>query len=98
MGYGQPVEIAAKAVAAAGFDACFTGWHEGAPVEAWANTIAREGLIYQSIHSPFQQVDKLWEEGEAGEAVIDMLIACARATGAQGRRAGNGCSPDYRYG
>ncbi|MBQ8398248.1 MAG: sugar phosphate isomerase/epimerase [Clostridia bacterium] len=76
MGYGQPVEVAAKAVAAAGFDACFTGWGEGCDVEGWANTIAREGLIYQSIHSPFTKVHKMWEEGDEGEAVTDMLIAC----------------------
>ena len=76
MGYGQPNERVVKAVAAAGFDACFTGWVEGGDVEGWANGIARAGLIYQSIHAPFGKVDKMWEEGDEGDAVTDMLIAC----------------------
>ncbi|MBQ3126937.1 MAG: sugar phosphate isomerase/epimerase [Clostridia bacterium] len=76
LGYGMPNEDEVKAIKAVGFDACFTGWGEGCDVEGWANGIARAGLIYQSIHSPFGKVHKMWEEGDEGEAVTDMLIAC----------------------
>lgn len=75
-GHGKPIEEAVPVIAAAGFDAVFTGWSEGCPLEDWANLIARNGLIYQSIHSPFNKVDRLWVEGEEGEAYTDMLIKC----------------------
>ncbi len=77
-GVGYPIteKESFRMIAEAGFDACFTGWKEGSPVEEWAEEIAKNGLIYQSIHSPFGKVYTLWEEGEEGEAFTDELIRC----------------------
>lgn len=61
----------------AGFDAFFTGWNP-LRTDAWANDAAKKGLIYQSIHSPFTKVHKMWKEGEEGVAVTNELIECAR--------------------
>ena len=41
LGYSASYEDQVKAIAGAGFDACFTGWSEGCDVEKWANGIAR---------------------------------------------------------
>ena len=76
----EPDEKLISYIRSVGFDACFTGWSEEAPVmDARADAIAREGLIYQSIHAPFHKVSRLWEdEGEEGEAYLSMLLACLR--------------------
>ena len=63
-----------------GWDAFFTVWDHDR-VEEWANTAARNGLIYQSIHSPFShkhKVSYLWQNCEEGDFVADQLIECVR--------------------
>lgn len=66
-----------KMIRGVGFDAFFTGWNPER-TDVWANAAAREGMIYQSIHSPFTKVHKMWKEGEEGVAVTNQLIECAR--------------------
>ena len=79
VGYDEPYERLFSYIRQAGFDACFTPWNEDSPVEAWAKAIAKEGLIYQSIHAPFHKVSCLWEdEGDEGEAYLAMLLRCLR--------------------
>ena len=79
VGYDEPYERLFSYIRQAGFDACFTPWNEDSPVEAWAEAIAKEGLIYQSIHAPFHKVSCLWEdEGEAGDAYLAMLLSCLK--------------------
>ena len=62
----------------AGFGAFFTGWnHDRLPL--WTEEAAKRGLIYQSIHSPFSgdwKVSHMWNGGEEGKRVTDMLISC----------------------
>ena len=60
-----------------GWEAFFTGWDPNR-TEAWANTAARNGLIYTSIHAPVTHVRYLWDEGEPGEQVTSELIECVR--------------------
>ena len=67
-----------------GFEAFFTGWSHGAPVEEWAQVGKECGLIYQSIHAPFDKAADIWKEDEAkGTAAVrelcDCLDACHRA-------------------
>ena len=68
-------------IARVGFDGFFTLW-EHPHVEQWANAAARLGLFYQSIHAPYLEAGKLWQEGERGEQLtaelIDCLQDCAR--------------------
>ncbi len=76
-GFPGTVEEHIPILSSVGYDACFTGWnHES--METWANLIAQNGLIYQSVHAPFNRVHKLWEAGEEGERYTDMLIDCIR--------------------
>lgn len=65
-----------RALASGGFDACFVDWERNVPIEECAEQIAKEGLIFQSIHGPFRQVEALWEEGEDGERYVDEMIEC----------------------
>ena len=65
-------------IAQIGWEAFFTGWDRN-NLERWANEAARNGLIYQSIHSPFggqHKVSYMWQDREEGKFVTDQLIAC----------------------
>jgi len=64
-------------VAEAGFDACFWTGINGAPQDSTikaANSIRGHGLIFQSIHAPFNKVEKMWDESEEGEAFTQEMI------------------------
>lgn len=77
-GFDISNEKAITMVRSAGFDGCFTGWNENGDIYKWAEAIAKEGLMYQSVHSPFNKVNTLWEKGRSGEAYTDMLIRCLK--------------------
>ena len=67
-------------IAQAGWEAIFTGW-DRSNLERWANEAARNGLIYQSIHSPFggdYKVSYMWQNGEEGKLVANHLIECVK--------------------
>ena len=67
-------------IAQIGWEAFFTGW-DRKNVERWANEAARNGLIYQSIHSPFSheyKVSYMWQDREEGKFVTDQLIECVK--------------------
>ena len=75
-GFGESFREGVLATARAGFDACFTGWSDGTDVAGRASLIRENGMVYQSIHAPFNKSDALWEEGDAGDAFADQLIRC----------------------
>lgn len=79
-GWGESFESSVSYLRQAGFDACFTLWEPDlAVMDLRANTVAKEGLIYQSLHAPFHKVSCLWEdEGEAGDAYLAQLLSCLR--------------------
>lgn len=76
-------EACLDALKAAGFDGVFTGWTPGDMVRR-GEIIRSKGLIFQSVHAPFKNAHKPWEEGEDGEAEIDSLIECIRECSAAG--------------
>jgi sugar phosphate isomerase/epimerase len=68
----------------AGWDGIFTDWSETVGLAEYARIAKENGLIYQSVHAPFDKVDKIWEQGEEGDAVKERLIRCVRETAAVG--------------
>lgn len=76
LGLGLSTEEMIPALAAAGFDGVFTGWNPGDTIKEWAKLIRECGMKYQSVHSPFKKVDKIWVEGAAGDDAVDELIRC----------------------
>ena len=75
MGFPESALEQIKIAKSVGYDACFTGWNHDR-MEEWANAMAKEGLIYQSVHAPFDKAHKMWEAGVAGNDYTDMLIRC----------------------
>ncbi len=78
VGGGLSVSDNLRMIADIGWDGFFVDWY--APMtEEWANVAAKEGLFFQSIHSPFSgdyKVSRMWREGEEGVRVTNGLIAC----------------------
>ncbi len=80
LGFNVPFERTVKAIKDAGFDGCFTGCApDGSDIAEKAKIIAENGLVYQSVHSPFGNVYKIWEDVGDGEKEIDLLIKCVNA-------------------
>ncbi len=73
-----PLAERIKLIADAGFDAVFTGWSKPGSLQAPAKLIKEAGLIYQSVHAPFKNVDLLWQDGPDGDAVQAQLADCLR--------------------
>lgn len=61
-----------------GWDGVFTGWDENNGNGKLAELINSKGLLYQSIHAPFNKIDKIWEEGELGDWAMDRMIRCIK--------------------
>ena len=62
----------------AGWDGVFFTWTGTQDDHLLAAAIGREGLALQSVHAPYDRVDRLWESDEEGEAEVLRLIACIR--------------------
>lgn len=65
-------------IARVGWDGVFTGWNEENGNGALAEYIASKGLVYQSIHAPFNKIDTMWEDDELGEWSMDRMIRCIK--------------------
>lgn len=75
-GSGVSADEELKILKQTGWDGVFTGWNEENGNKELAQSIRKQGLIYQSVHAPFDNMDKVWDDDERGEAVIDRLIRC----------------------
>ncbi|MBQ8207109.1 MAG: sugar phosphate isomerase/epimerase [Clostridia bacterium] len=62
----------------AGFGGFFTGRTPETDIKK-IKTFANEiGMIYQSVHAPFEKMADIWQEGEKAQAAISELIDCVR--------------------
>lgn len=68
-----PLKERITTIAEVGFDAIFCGSGKVGEVSALAKS---NGLILQSVHAPFKRIDRMWNEGEEGDEVLDELCRC----------------------
>lgn len=78
MGVKMPEHEQIEHIAKAGWNGVFTQWTDGCDLKSTAKLVKALGLVYQSVHADFCTVDKLWDEGEAGEREVDFQIRCLR--------------------
>lgn len=76
LGFGESFKEGVSATARAGFDACFTGWNATVNTAERASIIRKSGLIYQSIHAPFNKAAALWEDNAEGDEFLALLTRC----------------------
>lgn len=78
-GYDVPTLTRLDVIKRVGWDGFFTGWKPDMDVAEIAAKAKRLGLLYQSIHAPFNKVNTLWDAGEAGDDCLRMLMDCVTA-------------------
>ena len=79
MGFSLSENQEFEKLAKIGWDGVFTGWDEQNGNVETAKAIRDLGLYYQSIHAPFNKVNKLWLEGKDGDDEAERQINCLRA-------------------
>lgn len=62
-----------------GFEGFFAGWDYGTDLKPLRRTGDAEGMIFQSVHAPFGQVNALWKPMENTEIAVQEQIDCLRA-------------------
>lgn len=68
-----------------GFDAVFTGCDDNLEkTERYANAAAKNSLLFESLHAPFDGINNLWREGEDGELMLFRIISCIERCGKYG--------------
>ena len=60
----------------AGFDCVFTGYKDDKRTGELAQAIASAGLIYDTIHAPFKNINDIWLPGEIGDVMLMTLVSC----------------------
>ncbi len=76
---GLTVAESAKLFRNIGFDCMFTGYKDAATAENFAAVFAGAGLVYESIHAPFDGINAIWSPTDAGEAMLARLSDCLDA-------------------
>ena len=67
-----------------GWDGIFTGWSYSEDLQKYAKCADDNKLIYQSVHAPFGNVDKIWESETEGDKYVEEQIECLRQSKAAG--------------
>lgn len=68
-----------------GWDGFFSGWCYGENIESYRKLADELGMYYQSVHSPFHRVDKIWDdEGIDGDKATEEQIECIKQSKAVG--------------
>lgn len=76
--FGVEPEEQIKLIKNAGFDAFFYVW-EPEKIDDVARAGKEQGLIFQSLHAPFQKAADFWGDDEInGKAAVDELLACLK--------------------
>ncbi len=68
------------AVKKAGFDGFFLQYRQEkqAEIKKLAAVAAREGMIFQSVHAPYNRMNRLWRREESTQEVLAEQIECIR--------------------
>ena len=68
-----------------GWEGFFSGWCYGENIESYRKLADELGMYYQSVHSPFHRVDKIWDdEGIDGDKATEEQIECIKQSKAVG--------------
>lgn len=75
--FGFDTKTQIKMFKDAGFDGFCTDWKHGDPIAEYKAYADELGMIYQSIHAPFNKSDDMWHgDDELAEIAVQELIEC----------------------
>lgn len=79
---GITVDEAFEMFADIGFDAVFTMMPQNPDkLENHANSAAKNGLLLESVHAPFDGINDIWSDGQNGDIMEKRLFDCIAACG-----------------
>ncbi len=73
---GNDVPTNMELIKNAGFDCTFLLWDDDLDIEKYMNKASSIGLEMETFHSPFSNVNAIWEEGEEGDIYTEQLRRC----------------------
>ncbi len=79
LGFDTPTAEQIKIMHEVGWEGFFPCWEKGEDLCAYARLADELGMLFQSVHAPFGEVDRLWESEELGGSYADYQIECLRA-------------------
>ncbi len=82
--FGACLEDVLKIEREAGFESFFTLYESKRQVEKAAELSAKIGIELENIHAPFAGINSIWQEGDAGEAMLEGLIDCVHSCAENG--------------
>ncbi len=72
-----PPDEHVKLLQEVGWDGFFTGWNaEKTPL--WKAAADRYGMLYTSIHAPFNGAAIMWQDGETAESEVQRMLDCLK--------------------
>lgn len=71
---GMSLEAYVEKIASLGFGAIFTGVPLAEHMAELGNAFARGGLIWETMHAPYKNINQIWLEGEGGEQMQADLL------------------------
>lgn len=74
--FGISVEEQIRLFKKTGFEGFFSGWDND--LKKYRKVADEEGLIFQSVHAPFGNAAKMWNDDENAKQAIDELVRCVR--------------------
>lgn len=63
-----------REIAALGFSATFSGVKDAARQATIADSCAKYGITYETLHAPFSHINDIWREDDCG--MLDALFTC----------------------
>lgn len=74
--YGITIKEQIKLFKDVGFDAFFVNWHNGINIKELKEYADSLGMIFQSIHAPFDKSADMWTESEKADIAVKELLEC----------------------
>ncbi len=56
-----------------GFDGFFTSFDGTEPIDSWAKAARKNHLTFETVHGPFADANRMWEDGEQGDQYLAFL-------------------------
>ncbi len=78
--FGCSIEEQIKLLHNTGFDGFFTHWGKDLPIDKWAALAKELGMLYQSIHAPFERTAQLWRgDKDSADFAEKELLQCVHS-------------------
>ncbi len=75
-GFKLPTTEQIKLFKKVGFDAFFTEWSRDENMAEYKKTADEVGMIYQSVHAPFENAALMWKPYAEAKEAVDELLLC----------------------